>query len=73
MKPKLRLISNGDYTFIELDGNTLGRGVDHVEVTHDGGGNAKLHLTISVDEFSFMPDGYLDQAAEKWTKSKSAQ
>lgn len=65
MKPKLRLFSTGAATFIELDGKTLGPGVKRIELTHDGGGKANLTLSINVEDFSFMPAGYIDTAAKR--------
>lgn len=65
MKPKLRLFSTGTATYIELDGKALGPGVERVEITHNGAGEARLILSIDVANFSFMPDGFFDEAAKR--------
>lgn len=68
MKPKLRIISIGSATYVELDGKTIGRGVECIRFHHEGDDDARLRLDINLREFSFLPDGYLEEVEKKMAK-----
>ena len=62
MNAKLKILCTGDKTFVELDGKTIGTGVNAIEFRHNGGENAKVKISIDLGRFSFMPDGFFEQA-----------
>lgn len=54
---RFRFATDGFQTVLELDGKTIGAGVNKVEFTHESGEHAKMRLDIDVDAFSFLTDG----------------
>lgn len=64
MKPKFRLVSDGKHTYMELDGKTIGTGVQRFCVEQQGT-DMQLDLSIDLGSFEFMEDGKLDDVAEK--------
>lgn len=70
MNAKLKIICTGEATFVELDGKTIGSGIESVHLTHDaaGGDDPKLDIRINLDDFHFMPDGYINEVEERLTK-----
>lgn len=62
MNAKLKLLCTGDKTIVELDGKTMGKGVEAIEFQHNSNGDVKAKISIDLDSFSFMPDGYFEQA-----------
>lgn len=61
MKPKVKIISTGSATFVELDGKCIGKGVRAIEFQHTQDREVTIRLDIDLNNFSFMPDGYLDK------------
>lgn len=61
MSVKFSITSNGRVTCVELDGKTIGTGVEAVKFEHDASGECKLELALDLTDFSFMPDGYFDE------------
>lgn len=70
MNAKFRMASNGTATCIELDGKTLGTGVESVRFYQNGHGEGKLDISIDLEEFSFMPDGYFDNFEQAIVKER---
>lgn len=58
---KFRFASNGFTTVVELDGKTIGKGVNKLEFLHEGGKCAELKLDIDLHGFQFYPDGEFDK------------
>lgn len=58
---QFRFATDGFRTVLELDGKTIGTGVEKVEFLHEVGKDLKLKLDIDVDRFSFLPDGAFDE------------
>lgn len=54
---RFRFATDGFRTVLELDGKTIGSGVQKVDYFHEAGENPKLKLDIDVNSFSFLPDG----------------
>lgn len=54
---KFRFATNGFSTVMELDGKTIGNGVEKVEFCHVAGESAKLKVDIDVRDFKFLKDG----------------
>ena len=71
MNAKFRMASNGTVTCIELDGKTLGTGVESVRFYQNGHGEGKLDISIDLEEFSFMPDGYFDNFEQAIANERS--
>lgn len=61
MNAKLKILCTGDKTIVELDGKTIGKGVNAIDFRHDGGENAEVKISIDLGKFSFMPDGQFDE------------
>lgn len=68
MKPKIKILSTGTRTIVELDGKTIGRGIEAVSFSHDPKGEVKLELSIDLKNFSFMPDGRFDEFERELAK-----
>lgn len=58
---RFRFATDGFQTVLELDGKTIGAGVNEVEFLHESGNHAKLKLDIDLDAFCFLPDGEFDK------------
>lgn len=58
---KFRFTTDGFKTIVELDGKTMGPGVQRIDFLHEGGEKAKLLLNIDLHDFSFLPDGEFDK------------
>lgn len=68
MNPKARILDAGKATYIELDGKTMGVGIDFVEYKKEADNPAELTIHIAdVESFSFLPDGEFDRV-EKMVK-----
>lgn len=68
MNAKVRILDDGRGAYVELDGKTMGEGVDLVEYKKKGSDPAELTIHIyNTDDFQFHPDGTFDKA-EKWLK-----
>lgn len=65
MNAKLKILCTGDHTIVELDGKTIGNGVNAIDFRHNGGENAEVKISIDLGRFSFMSDGYFEQAEKK--------
>lgn len=60
--PKLRLFDNGYGTYIELDGKTMGKGINHIKYEKEGRKPATLDIHIgNLREFEFGEDGSFDE------------
>lgn len=70
MSAKIRILSTGTNTLVELGGKTIGTGVEEVHFCQDRHGDVKLELTIDVDNFAFMLDGYFDAVERKLAEAK---
>lgn len=58
---KFRFATDGFRTIVELDGKTIGAGVQCVEFQHESGKGASMKLDIDVNDFRFLPDGEFDK------------
>lgn len=68
---KFRLASDGNATFIELDGKSMGEGVQSVYFEKEGNSKfAKLELKINLNEFRFAPDGWFDEKEAQLTQER---
>ncbi|MBE6943837.1 MAG: hypothetical protein E7453_06205 [Ruminococcaceae bacterium] len=65
MNAKLKILYTGRGTIVELDGKTIGTGVEAIEFRHETNKPAKANLSINLSEFSFMPDGHFDEACQR--------
>lgn len=70
MNVKAKILCTGNKTFVELDGKTIGKGVESVEFRHKGGENATVKISLDLNAFSFFPDGYLDEVCRKMDEAK---
>lgn len=61
MNAKFRMVCNGTATCMELDGKTIGKGVESVEFFHSGSDSPSVKISIDLKNFSFMPDGHFDK------------
>lgn len=60
--PKLKLLDNGYGTYIELDGKTMGKGINHIKYEKEARKPATLDIHISnLREFEFGEDGSFDE------------
>lgn len=62
MVTKFRMVTDGRHTYAELDGKTIGQGVDKIEVVADAD---KVSVDIHIgdlNDFAFMEDGYFNHA-----------
>ena len=73
MNAKLKILCTGDKTIAELDGKTIGKGVDAIEFRHDNNGDVKVQISLNLDCFSFMPDGYFEQAEKSIAEATPAR
>lgn len=72
MNAKVRILDDGRGAWLELDGKTMGAGVDLIEYKKKGSDPAELTVHIqNTDDFQFHPDGTFDKA-EKWLKEHGA-
>lgn len=69
MKTKLRILSTGKYSFLELNGKSMGKGVTSFSFSHEGSGDATLTLTLDLNTFEFMQDGTFDEASRKFIEA----
>lgn len=58
---KFRFATDGFLTVMELDGKTLGPGVEKVDFFHQAGENATLKLNIDLRDFKYCADGEYDK------------
>lgn len=66
MNAKVRILDDGRGVYLELDGKTIGEGVDLIEYKKKGSDPAELTIHIyNTCDFQFHPDGTFDKA-EKW-------
>lgn len=70
MNAKLKILCTGKATIVELDGKTIGQGIEAINLHHNGAGEAIVTLSINVEDFSFMPDGYFSEVEEKIAKAE---
>lgn len=70
MNAKIRILCAEGATIVELCGKTIGRGVESVNFHHDGNGDTKINLSIDLENFAFMPDGYFDEVTKKVAEAK---
>ena len=75
MSTKFRMFTDGNATYAELGGKTIGKGVVSVGFTHDAKAADKpnLLLELDLDDFEFMPDGYFDEAQKAFNDAKDAE
>lgn len=66
MNAKMRLIDIGQGTYLELDGKTMGRGIECIEYKKEAGKPGELSIRISnLKDFKFERDGYFDEVEKK--------
>lgn len=67
MNAKLKILCDGWGTYVELDGKTIGRGIESIKFEHDAAAGEKPKCQISIDlsDFEFMPDGRFDEVAKR--------
>lgn len=70
MSAKFRMASNGETTCMELCGKSIGTGVSAVKFSQNGCGEGYLELSIDLEDFSFMPDGYFDMFEKQLAEAK---
>lgn len=72
MEAKLRVITNGKHTFIELGGKTIGRGIEefHLSQNMRCEKDPMLDLRINLNQFEYMPDGYFEDVEKRMTDTK---
>lgn len=72
MNAKFRMVCDGEHSYIELDGKTIGRGVVAVNFSYDPDrmDDPELELRINLQDFRFMPDGYFDEVERKLLEKK---
>lgn len=58
---KFRFASDGFYAVVELDGKTIGTGIQSLEYQHEGGEHARLKLELDLHDFKFLSDGEFDK------------
>ncbi len=61
----LRILDTGGSSIVELDGKTIGTGVQEIHYHRNSPMSATLKLTLDVAMFGFMPDGYFDDYAKR--------
>lgn len=64
-KVKFCLVCDGSHTYAELDGKSIGTGVESVSFEHIAGEDASVNLKLNMKEFEFMPDGYFDEVLKR--------
>lgn len=71
MESKLRLITNGKHTFIELGGKTIGRGIEGFHLSQNMRYEKEpiLDLRINLNQFEYMPDGYFEEVENSMTEN----
>ena len=62
---KLKILSTGNVTYIELCGKGMGKGVESVSFEHITKDDIILNLKLRLGDFEFLPDGYFDEVLEK--------
>lgn len=70
MSTKLKLVCDGEHTVLELDGKVMGKGINAVRFSHEGGKAATCNIDIDLGSFSFLPDGTLEEACLKFAKDR---
>lgn len=72
MEHKLKILCTGQATYVELDGKTLGSGVNYIKFEHNAADAKSPQCTIGIDlgEFRFMPDGHFDDVAKRLAEAK---
>ncbi len=67
MNTKLKIICTGRATVVELDGKSIGKGIEGIKFSHNANDNESPRLTIDLNlkDFSFFPDGYFTQVEDK--------
>lgn len=58
---KFRFATDGFTTVVELDGKTIGTGIQNLEYHHEGGEHARLKMELDLHDFRFLPDGEFDK------------
>lgn len=68
----IRIATNGHTSCIEIDGKTLGNGVEGFSFVHpDNGSCPEMELKLNVRSFSFMPDGAFDEYEKRMMQESS--
>lgn len=62
---KLKILSTGETTYLELCGKSMGTGVVSVNYEHIAGDDILLSLKLRLGDFEFLPDGYFDEVLKK--------
>lgn len=70
MKHKFRLFCDGEHTYAELDGKSIGRGVPALKFEHDMSvaKGATLELKIDLSTFEFSKDGNFDEVVKEYAE-----
>ena len=61
----IRIICDGTYTCLEIDGKSFGMGVESVSFEHRADDKPHLTMTLDAKVRSQMPDGYFDKVTEQ--------
>lgn len=64
-RKKLKILSTGAITYLELCGKSMGTGVENVSFEHIAGDDVILNLKLRLKDFEFLPDGYFDEVLRK--------
>lgn len=65
-----RVIDDGKNAVVEIDGKTIGCGVERIKYKRDGATGGNLQLVLSLDHFEFLPDGYFDEVEARMRQEK---
>ena len=66
----IRIICDGTYTCLEIDGKSFGMGIEGVSFEHRADGKPRLTMTLDAKVRSQMPDGYFDKVTEQMLSAK---
>ena len=61
----IRIICDGAYTCLEIDGKSFGMGIEGVNFEHRADDKPRLTMTLDAKVRSRMPDGYFDKVTEQ--------
>lgn len=75
MAAKLKILCTGAATYVELDGKTIGRGIEFIKFKHNAtdGERPKCEIGIDLHDFKFMPDGRFEEVLERLEEAKLSE
>ena len=70
---ELKILDTGKGAYVEVDGKTLGEGLNGVEYRSPGNKPGTLLLEFETDKPAFMPEGYFDEVYQAFNRAEKKE